>query len=330
MLKKEIERVKSQVDPIIFESLKKDQINQFHDLSTYQVEVGGKRLRPFLLMLFFDLMEGVKSDRKKALRVAAAIEIFHNYSLLLDDIIDQGVLRRNKETSWKKFGLSATLCASSFYFSTILDLLKDVDEEIVDFFSKKTKKVMEGEIIDVLQERGDKKESYLKEKKYGEITFDDYYEMVQKKTASLFELACFSGTALARKDNYFETVVDFGYNLGVAFQIRDDILDIFGDEEKFGKEIGKDIRERKGGNIILLLAAKEKSLIGDLLNEKEMTRGKIAKVMSLIKETDSKREADLLLEKYLKKTEKLLDSFPKNKEVDHLRELVEYISKRDK
>ncbi len=330
MFKKEIKIVKNAVDSIINESLENNLGKEFQDISTYQIKAGGKRLRPFILLSFYKSLGGENED--KALRLAAAIEIFHNYSLLIDDIIDRGEVRRGKETTWKKYGESTTMCISSFYFSTIVELLAGLNFEIAAAFSKETKRVMEGEIIDILQERGSGKiEPFIQEKKYTEVNLENYFEMAGKKTAALFEATAGLGAFLAGEEKeYLEAGKKFGEKFGLAYQIRDDILDIYGDEKKFGKEIGKDIKERKGGNIVLLLAQKENKELGKLLNKNKIKEKTVKKAMKIINKTDAKEKANNLCQDYTNEAMLKLDYFPKSKDVDNLRKLVEYIKQRKK
>ncbi len=326
MLKKEVEKVKEKVDPLINKALSKNQSN-FKEITGYQINTGGKRLRPFLLIEFYLGLEG--DDLKTALKMAAAVEIFHNYTLLIDDIIDRGEFRRGKKTSWKKWGAPATMCISSFYFSTVLDLLKDCQSEQMELFSKYSKLVMEGEMIDILQERGlRRKDPFYKDYKYETVTLEDYKEMIDKKTAALFKLSCGLGSSLAGIEP--KEAIRFGESLGVSYQIKDDILDIFGDEKKFGKEIGKDIKERKGGNIVLLLAQQKSDQLAEILNKEKIKKDDLNKAINLINKTDARKKAEEMLDKEIKKALKILNSFPKNKPFDLVKDLVKFIKKRDK
>lgn len=326
MLKKELKKIKGETDSIISEYLKKD-LKNFKEETIYQVTTGGKGVRPFLTVNFYKGLGGKKS--REAFKLAAAIEIFHNYSLLLDDIIDKGELRRGQETSWKKYGSSLTMCISSFYFSTITNLLGDFDDKLSSFFSSQTKKVMEGELIDILQERGNaSQEPFYFNNKYETIEMEDYMEMIEKKTAALFELSCGGGSYLA--GDKLKNAKLLGRKIGIAYQIRDDVLDIFGDEKKFGKEIGKDIKERKGGNIVLLLAQKEKEELSEILNSDEIDKDLVKKAMEIISKTNAKSKANGLLDDYITDSLNLLDHFPKNKNFNFIKNLINYLQIRKK
>ena len=325
MLKKELKDFKERLDPFIFENLKAGQNKDFHNLITHQIKTGGKRLRPFMLHSTCKALEGSRD----ALSEEAAIEVFHNYSLLLDDIIDRGEVRRGKPTSWKRYGLAATLCSSSFYFSTILNLLKDTPDTVVDIFVQETKNVMEGEFIDVLQDRVTESETPNLKSKYGLVNYDSYLEMIKKKTAALFRACCGMGAKLADKDP--QQALDFGEFFGISYQLRDDILDIFGDLNDFGKEIGKDIKEKKGGNIVLVFAIKENPKIGKMIQDSEIISDKeTEQIINLIEKTDARKRAQDLVDEYAEKAMEKISGFPRNNHTENLFNLTKYIKVRKK
>ncbi len=329
MLLDELNKVTQKTDKVMIDYLSQNQDERFLDLITYQIKTGGKRLRPFLLVNFF-LASGGK-DENKSIFPAAALEIFHNYSLLIDDIIDKGEIRRGVDTSWKKYGKSMTMCVSSFYFSSIVDLLKGYHPKILEIFSKETKLVMEGEIIDILQERGEvRNEPFFKKHHYENIEFSDYFEMVEKKTAALFRASCMMGSFLGGGDKYLNISEEFGKELGIAYQIRDDVLDIFGNEEDFGKEIGKDIKERKGGNIVLLLASKKKPELTKLISRETIDEELVEEAMTIINKTNAKKEAELLYRKHADRALQLIESLPRTAAKENLKMIVDYLSKRKK
>ena len=328
MLKSELKKVRKKIDPVIFNQLTADISEDFKELTEHQIKTGGKRVRPFLLLTLFNCLQEGKEPKK----LAAAIEIFHNYSLLLDDIIDKGKLRRGEPTSWEKYGSEATLCSSSFHFSTITKLLADYPPEVIDLFSKETKAVMDGELIDVLQDRSQAggKMGEL-EKKYKNPDYDEYLMMVKKKTGALFRLSCAGAAILAGEG---EEVIDkankLGDKIGISYQIKDDILDIFGDEDSFGKKIGKDIEERKGGNLVIILAIEEKPELLEIFNLDEINSKEVRRAMDLINQTEAKKRAEKLAQKNIQKALDLMDFFPKNRESDLLKELINYLKIRKK
>ena len=228
---------------------------KFQKLAFYQISTGGKRLRPALSILSCQLLGGKIKD---VLYPAAGIEILHNYTLIVDDIIDHSHLRRNQPTLWFKFGTSIAECLGMIYAASIFQAAQrsKFPSKINEIFASTLKKIIQGEILDILFERaGRENEPYISENRYFEISEKDYLKMVSQKTAALFEAACEVGGICANgKEKEIQALKNYGFNLGIAFQIRDDVLDIFGEEKKFGKKIGKDIEERKGGNFLILLA----------------------------------------------------------------------------
>ncbi|HDM31846.1 MAG TPA: polyprenyl synthetase family protein, partial [bacterium] len=227
---------------------------KFQKLAFYQISTGGKRLRPALSILSCQLLGGKIKD---VLYPAAGIEILHNYTLIVDDIIDHSFLRRNQPTLWFKFGTSMAECLGMIYAASIFQAAQrsKFPSKINEIFALTLKKITQGEILDILFERaGRENEPYIFENRYFEISEKDYLKMVSQKTAALFEAACQVGGVSANgKKKEIQALRNYGFNLGIAFQIRDDFLDIFGEEKKFGKKIGKDIEERKGGNLLILL-----------------------------------------------------------------------------
>ncbi len=327
ILKKELKDLKKELDPFIYRALKKHGDELFHDLNIYQLKTGGKRLRPFILLSIYELLGG----EEKPLNEAAAIEIFHNYSLLLDDIIDKGTIRRGEATMWRKFGLSATLCSSSFYFSTITDLLKYSSKEAVDLFVKETKQVMEGEFIDVLQERASSNKEAPDDliESYGKVDYDGYLKMIKKKTAALFRASCGMGAVLAGRKK--DLPIKFGNFLGISYQLRDDILDIFGNPDTFGKEKGKDIKEKKGGNIVLIYAIEENPEIKYFFSKNNHIGDKeVDEIISAIKKTKAKRRTQDLIGEYTQKALKILDRLPAEKSKKKMENLVRYFQMRRK
>ncbi|MFD2587245.1 polyprenyl synthetase family protein [Croceitalea marina] len=217
---------------------KKVQTKEPHNLYEpidYILGLGGKRLRPVLALLTTELFEG---DYKNALDAALAIEVFHNFSLVHDDIMDDAPLRRGKVTVHEKWDINtgilsgdAMLINSYQYFEGYSDA---TFKELVQLFSKTAIEVCEGQQYDVDFETRD------------DVTIPEYLKMIEYKTAVLVAAAMKMGAIIAggSKENQ-NLVYEFGRNLGIAFQLQDDYLDAFGDPETFGKQVGGDIIENK-------------------------------------------------------------------------------------
>jgi geranylgeranyl diphosphate synthase type I len=301
--------------------LEMDIDNKFRELINYQNSTGGKRLRPALTIISSKIFGGKTKD---VLLPAAGLEILHNCTLIIDDIIDHSRLRRNKPTTWTKFGKSIAECVGLGYaassFASIV-YSKEKAARLVKIFSKAMKVIMmNGEIYDILfEQKGRDDEHYITENRYSKVDEEAYYNMAGKKTAELFRACCEVGGVCAEaKEKKIKILKEYGFNLGLAFQIRDDILDIFGEEKKFGKKIGKDIEERKLGNIVILFALQElqkseKNKILDIFRKKEIKNKDIKEVIKIVKTTDSRRRAEKLANKFLNEVKKRLKFLPQNK-----------------
>jgi len=304
----------------------------FRELVNYQIETGGKRLRPVLVVLSCLACGGKMKD---ALDLAARLEILHNWTLIVDDIIDHSELRRKKETVWRKFGKSIAECVGIDYGASVFQGIEN--KEISQILAKTIKKIVEGEILDILFEaKGREEENYIFKNRYKLVSERDYLEMVSKKTASLFEACCKIGVTLAKaKKEETLALAKYGFNLGISFQIRDDILDIFGSEKKFGKEIGKDIKERKLGNIVILkaleeLPEKEREKFLRILRKGKINKKDVKLAIKLIEKTRAKEKAEKLAKFYGRKSKESLRILPKNRWVNFLSGLTDFIIEREK
>jgi geranylgeranyl diphosphate synthase type I len=324
------------VDPKIKEILALYVDKKTQKLLNYQIEVGGKRLRP-ALALASCLTCGGKID--DVLYPAAGLEILHNYTLIIDDIIDNSNLRRNKPTTWSKFGTSIAQCIGVDYSAAVFQVANRSKNpvRISELFAKIMKTITDGQILDILFEQsGREDEKYVVDNRYKEITQQNYLKMISKKTAVLFETSCqLGGISAEAKESEIESLKNYGFNLGMAFQIQDDILDIFGSTKEFGKEIGHDIKGRKVSNIVILYALKEltsreKKEILDIFKKKEIIDEDVKKVIKLISNTKAKEKGYLLGEKYVQKAKQNLVRLPKNKWNNMLQNIADFVIKRNK
>ncbi len=291
-------------------------------------------MRPALTIISSLLVGGKLKD---VIYPAAGLEILHNYSLIIDDIIDNSSLRRGKPTVWFKFGKSIAECIGICYSATLFQVVQHSKNpvKISEIIAKTSKNLVEGEILDILFEQaGRKKEPYVVKNRYLKISEKDYFEMAGKKTAGLFR-ACFEvgGICANAKEKEIEALKNYGFNLGIAFQIQDDILDIFGQEKILGKKIGGDIIERKGGNIVILLTFKaspdKKGKILKILRKKAINDKDIKEVLKLINQTDARQKAVELAKSFVEKAKENLNSLPKNKWNNLLREISHFVIKRE-
>ena len=206
-----------------------------YDPVKYILEIGGKRLRPILTLMITDCFGG---DTTKALDAALAIEVFHNFSLVHDDIMDNAPLRRNKKTVHEKWDINTGILSGDAMLIMAYKLFESYDadkfQRLTTLFSKTALEVCEGQQYDIdFESRFD-------------VTIDEYIKMIEYKTAVLVGSAMQMGAIIADTsiDNQ-KKCFEFGKNLGIAFQLQDDYLDVYGDPKSFGKQVGGDIIEKK-------------------------------------------------------------------------------------
>lgn len=334
-LKQLLVQIGESVEPYINELLTDSVEEQTHEQALYQCQVGGKRIRPALVYLSGKIFDANEKDLMSA---AASIEILHNSTLIADDIIDHSEFRRNQPTCWKKYGRSFAECQILNYVASIplgLVNIKNGDK-IIELYGRTLKIVVEGEIKDILFERsGRQDEPYEVANRYRTITHDDYFQMVSQKTAALLEACCRAGAIIANtSDENINALGDFGHNIGMAFQIQDDILDIFADEKEFGKKIGKDIIEKKLGNFVILSAIEEldddskNRILSVLDSTNEATDEIVSEIISIINTTSAKKTAQDMADKFIKLAQKALDAISQNEYTEKLRQIAEYIVER--
>jgi len=207
----------------------------------YILSGGGKRLRPVLLLFSCEAFGG---NYKDALYAAASIELLHNFTLVHDDIMDNADTRRGRETIHKKWDRDTAILAGDHLIALSLKALNMTEtkylKKIYDFYINSLSEVCEGQIYD---------KTFEKEKN---ITIEDYLMMCRKKTSKLLESCTAIGAVIAGAgEDDIRCAVSYAENLGLAFQIQDDLLDIMAEEEKFGKKQGGDIREGKKTYMLL-------------------------------------------------------------------------------
>ncbi len=327
-----LRKTRERVDPALEELLLRHGGERFEEPFLYFIRTGGKRLRPALVFLGTEALGGNEED---AIYPAVAVEILHNYSLLVDDIIDRSETRRGNPTVWKKWGRAATECIGMHYAASVFRgaLYCPSPSRVSSILSDALQVLVEGEMMDVLQERkGREEEEFFRRWKYKEVDIEDAFSMMEKKTAKLLEASCEIGAVCAgASEERVEEMKSYGFHLGMAFQMRDDILDIFGEEKKFGKKIGKDIEERKGGNVVILFALEEREKLREFLEEKEdLIDEDLREATRIISETNAKERAMELCEEHAEKAKEKLERFSQTPERDIMVNMVDELLKREK
>ncbi|MFQ5908651.1 MAG: polyprenyl synthetase family protein [Thermoplasmata archaeon] len=207
------------------------------EIAGYVIGAGGKRVRPVVTILSYYIVGGRDVDR--AVRIAAALELIHNATLLHDDINDGGVVRRGQPAAFKKYGLQNALVTGDFLFTKAFAIGAKFDPDIVDITAEACVRLAEGEI---------KQQANAHRL---EIDEEEYLAIIRRKTAGFFAAGAQVGAILGGgTPEQVAALSAYGSHLGAAFQIVDDLLDVIGDEATLGKPIGSDVRE---GNMTLLL-----------------------------------------------------------------------------
>ncbi|MEQ1585470.1 MAG: polyprenyl synthetase family protein [Cyclobacteriaceae bacterium] len=213
----------------------------------YIMSLGGKRLRPLLALISYSLY---KNDPEKIVKYATTIEAFHNFTLLHDDIMDNAPLRRGKATVHKKWNVNTAILSGDVMlvkvYNQFLDLDGDVLKEVLRIFNQCAAEVCEGQQWDMEFETKSK------------VTEAQYIEMIRLKTAVLLGFSLELGALLGNANpEERQALKEFGTNIGIGFQLKDDLLDVYADKNKFGKQVGGDILANK--KTYLLIKAKEKA-----------------------------------------------------------------------
>ena len=257
----------------------------------YFLSWGGKRIRPVMCLMGSELFAEITPD---AYEVAAAIELFHNFTLIHDDIMDEAPLRRGMETVHMKYGSNTALLAGDVMMIRAYEYLSRINGQylnrILQLFNKTAREVCEGQQLDIDFE------------KMPDVSMDAYLEMISLKTSVLLAASLEMGSIIGgASEGNCRHIYEFGKNLGIAFQIQDDYLDAFGDPEKFGKEVGGDIRQNKKTFLLLhaleAADAEQKKLLQELMESN--TPDKVQKVLAIFKACGADEWAKELKEKYL-------------------------------
>lgn len=259
----------------------------------YALSMGGKRLRPAMVLLAYNMF---RPDINNALPVAMAVEVFHNFTLLHDDIMDKAAMRRNKPSVYKKYNENIAILSgdamSIMAYKYLLDSKLAQLPEIIGLFSQTALEVCEGQQYDMDFETS------------LEVSIADYLKMIRLKTAVLLaaslKLGALAANAPAQMANQ---LYEIGLNLGIAFQLQDDLLDIFADQDKFGKKIGGDIVSNK--KTFLLLKALEisdpesKSVILDWIQRKDFdAEEKVVAISGIYNELNIKKITEDYIDKF--------------------------------
>lgn len=247
---------------------------ELYEPIAYTLQLGGKHLRPLLLLASCDMFGGAVDD---AINPAIAIELFHNFTLLHDDLMDQAPLRRGKPTVFKKWNATVAILAGDTLFALANRyMIKTKNEAIptlLDLFNQTAIEVCEGQQYDMNFETCD------------DVSIPEYINMIRLKTAVLLACSLKTGTIIAGAGSSLaDSMYNFGINVGIAFQLMDDLLDVYGSEGKFGKVTGGDILVAKKTFLYLKaleLLGNEADGFRDLYHSLDLPAGQKIKAVSL-------------------------------------------------
>lgn len=259
----------------------------------YTMEQGGKRLRPLFVLISNQMFGG---NPEEALPAATAIEIFHNFTLLHDDIIDRAPLRRGYETVYQKWNTNIAILSGDTMFAIAYGELAKSSPALLPglmkIFTQTAIEVCEGQQFDIdFEEQND-------------VRLSDYINMIRLKTAVLLAASLKIGAIIAEAEaDEADKIYQFGLNLGIAFQLQDDLLDAFGDQSVFGKQTGGDIAANK--KTVLYLKALEKADIDTATELERYYTGngiqleeKVKKVLAIFEKLDVKPDTETLIGQY--------------------------------
>ena len=281
----------------------------------YIVDAGGKRLRPMLVLLAAKAC-GVKSDQH--INMAAVIEFIHTATLLHDDVVDMSTLRRGRPTVNAQWNNPSSVLVGDFIYSRAFQVLVKIgDMRIMEIMADTTNKIAEGEVLQLIS------------KSNPNSTEELYMQVIQNKTAILFEAAAKSGAILSGADQKtVSAMAEFGLQLGLAFQLIDDALDYIGDAEELGKNVGDDLAEGKSTLPLIYTMANgssaDRDLIQQSLRAESLTPPQLQEVIALVKNSGALEYTQKLASTKTTAAVKALEALPDSEYKTALKNLVEF------
>jgi geranylgeranyl diphosphate synthase, type I len=295
-----------------------------YDAAGHLIVNGGKRLRPYMVIKSCQVLGGNASI---AIPAASAVEMIHNFTLVHDDIMDNDEMRHGVPTVHKKFGVSVAILAGDVLFSKAYQIISDsklsdiAKTQLVSRLAKACVDVCEGQLLDV---------KMAKEKRIPSQT--EYIGMIRKKTAALFDVSCSMGAVCAtnnRKD--ISNLSTFGRNLGIAFQITDDLIGVMGDSRITKKPVGNDLREGKKSLPILMAIesakGEDKKIILNAFGNTKVTKKELKNALNIIHSLGIEEKVRKQASKYAESAEKALSKYSGSSKTE-LRDLLDFVVQR--
>ena len=287
------------------------------EVSNYIVSSGGKRIRPVICILIAKALNYPGSD---LIKLASSIELLHTATLIHDDVVDRSILRRGKESIQIRWDNAHGVLVGDFVYSKAFQLMASFNNpEIIRALANATNRISEGEVLQLSL----KNEATLSEK--------DYFEIIQRKTAELFKVsAVTAGILCSSSDEMVAGLANFSSSLGTAFQIQDDILDYFGDENLTGKKIGKDFEERKFTLpvIIALKNLDNKNRKNFLSLFEKGNKEDFLEILRILKNGNTFDQMKDIFDLYSKECMRELEKLPNNLYKEALEEIVNNLGSR--
>lgn len=292
----------------------------------YTLVAGGKRVRPQLAMIASQLFGGKEEDVRNA---ALALEVFHNFTLVHDDLMDRAKVRRARPTVHVQWNENTAILAGDQMMIEAYKLISEVPEDklakVLRLFNKMATQICEGQQYDVDFENKE------------EVSIDDYLKMIRLKTSVLLATALQIGAYIAgAEEQQQEALYQFGINVGLAFQIQDDILDVWGDPDTFGKAVGGDISCNKKTFVYL----EAMRILGEKHEEEKRAlqawysqvlddnTEKIAAVKALFEQFNVRSACETVVENYTQKALQILNGLPQNAAIEQLSQLANKLNTR--
>ena len=316
LLKSSLKRVEREISKNI-----KDEEKLITLTAGHLIKAKGKKIRP-LLTLLVSKMLNYKGNADVTL--AVCIEFIHNATLLHDDVIDTGKIRRGKLSANQIWGNKVSVLVGDYLLSRAFKLMvKNKSLKLLEILSQTSLILARGQIQDV----GNNQNVNLTEKKYLSI--------IDAKTAELFRISCFLPTIITDQNKKTQKIFnDFGFNFGMAFQLSDDVLDYFGDSSKMGKSVGKDFFEGKVTYPVIHCFKKSdkksKKIIAKLFFKRKRSKKDLVLILDLMKKTNTYKSSIEFVRKYAEKAKTNINKFEGNKYKVYLDELVDHLIIRDK
>ena len=297
---------------------------KLYDAAGHLIIHGGKRLRPYMVIRSCQIVGGKSSN---AINAASAVEMVHNFSLVHDDIMDNDEMRHGVPTVHKKYGMPIAILAGDVLFSKAFQIISDsklsdnATTQLVSRLAKACVDICEGQLLDV---------KMAEERKIP--TQKDYITMIGKKTAALFDVSCAMGAICAsNKAKDVSNLSTFGRNLGIAFQITDDLIGVMGDPKITKKPVGNDLREGKKSLPILmaikLAKGNDKKIILKAFGNSKIARKDLNKAVDVIRSLGIEENVRKQALKYAEKAEKSLAKYSGSAKAE-LITLLDFVVKR--